>query len=64
MYIIYRDAIGGIRVELEPGCVISFFNGKAYFSAWEVQSDMHCFYHDMAVNVNDIVEIGEIGTEG
>lgn len=58
MYIIYRDKLGVIRVELEPGCVISFCDGKAYFSAWEVQSDKHCFYHDMAVNVNDIVEIG------
>ena len=58
MYIVYRDALGTVKVELEPGCVISFCDGKAYFSAWKVQSDKYHFYSDMIVNMNDIVEIG------
>ena len=53
MYIVYRDALGTVRMELEPGCVISFCDGKAYFSARE-----DYFYHDMVVSVGDIVEIG------
>lgn len=58
MYIIYRDALGAIRMELEPGCVISFCDGKAYFSAREVQSDKHYLYHDYAIDMNSIMGIG------
>lgn len=58
MYIIYRDNLGAVRVELEPGCVVSFCDGKAYFSAWETLQDKYCFYHDMVVDANNIVEIG------
>ena len=64
MYIIYRDTFGTVRVELEPGCIISFCDGMAYFSAWKVQFDENCGHsvpvcYDMAVNVNDILEIGQ-----
>ena len=32
MTITFRDSIGYVSVTLEPGTVIDFFDGKAYFT--------------------------------
>lgn len=55
MWIQYRDRIGTVMVDLEPGSTVSFLDGSAYFSAY---NKMVGCYVDFVVDVKDIIEIG------